>query len=238
MNVFAGAVEAQKTETTTEANVFKTKSCFEKPYRCPHPKIEFYLYTRRTQKKPEKLDVLDSEAFYYTHFNRANPTKIIIHGFGGGRNFSPSPDLREAYFTKGDYNIIIVDYSSAVREPCLSQMEWGPRFGSLCVAQLVKYIANHPRGVPPDSLHLIGYSVGAHIAGLVANQLKPAEGKLGRITGLDPTIFFYATANSSRDLDRSDAHFVDILHTGAGILGQWSPSGWLTIFYLDFGLFS
>lgn len=66
---------------------------------------------------------------------------------------------------------------------------------------------------------------GAHIAGLVANHLKPGEGKIGRITGLDPTIFFYSTTNSTRDLDKSDAHFVDVLHTGAGILGQWSPSG-------------
>lgn len=104
-------------------------------------------------------------------------------------------------------------------------MEWAPRFGALCIAQLVKYIAKHPRGVPPDNMHLIGYSVGAHIAGLTANHLKPGEGKLGRITGLDPTIFFYSTTNNTRDLDKSDAHFVDVVHTGAGILGQWSPSG-------------
>lgn len=58
-------------------------------------------------------------------------------------------------------------------------------------------------------------SVGAHISGLVANHIKPKEGKIGRITGLDPTIFFYGGAgNNSRDLDPSDAHFVDILHTG------------------------
>lgn len=69
------------------------------------------------------------------------------------------------------------------------------------------------------------YSVGAHIAGLVANFLTPEEGKIGRITGLDPTIFFYAGSNNTRDLDKSDAHFVDIIHTGAGILGQWSASG-------------
>lgn len=31
--------------------------------------------------------------------------------------------------------------------------------------------------------------------------------------------------NRSRDLDYTDAHFVDILHTGAGILGQWGPNG-------------
>ncbi|XP_055685477.1 inactive pancreatic lipase-related protein 1 [Lutzomyia longipalpis] len=212
-------------EENKTQDLFKSSSCLEKPYRCPHPKINFYLYTRRTQDAPEKLNVLDPEAFYYTHFNPKHPTKIVIHGFGGGRNFSPSPDIRKAYFTLGEYNIIIVDYSAAAREPCLSQMEWSPRFGSLCIAQLVKYLANQPRGVKPDDLHLIGYSVGAHFAGLVANYLTPEEGKLGRITGLDPTIFFYAGANNSRDLDQTDAHFVDVIHTGAGILGQWSPSG-------------
>lgn len=197
----------------------------EKPFRCPHPKIQFYLYTRRTQEEPEFIDVLDDNALYYTHFNPRHPTKIVIHGFGGGRNLSPSPDIRKAYFTIGDYNIIIVDYGSAVKEPCLSQMDWAPRFGGLCISQLVKYLARHPRGIRPDDIHFIGYSVGAHIAGLVANYLKPEEGKIGRITALDPTIFFYAGTNNSKDLDSSDAHFVDVLHTGAGILGQWHSSG-------------
>lgn len=90
----------------------------------------------------------------------------------------PSP----AYFTRGEYNIIIVDYSSLVVEPCLSQVEWSPRFCAECIAQLVGYLAIHPRGVEPDALHLLGYSVGAHIAGLVANYMK-GDNKLGRITG-------------------------------------------------------
>lgn len=71
---------------------------------------------------------------------------------------------------------------------------------------------------------------------------------------MDPTIFFYGGAgNNSRDLDPSDAHFVDILHTGkqqslhinnstnlkfiskgAGILGQWQPSGHAD-FYINGG---
>lgn len=89
--------------------------------------------------------------------------------------------LSSAYFTHGEYNIIIVDYSTLAKEPCLSQINWAPRFGAKCIAQLVDYLSNHPRGVPPDVLHLIGYSVGAHIAGLVANYIN--KGKLGRITG-------------------------------------------------------
>lgn len=46
-----------------------------------------------------------------------------------------------------------------------------------------------------------------------------------KTTGLDPTIFFYMNGNRSKDLDTSDAHFVDVIHTGAGILGQWGPNG-------------
>lgn len=113
----------------------------------------------------------------------------------------------------------------SISEPCLSQMGWSDRFGSLCISQVVKYLLNHPRGVRPENLHVIGYSVGAHIAGLLANYIPVEDGKLGRITGLDPTIFFYTGANHSRGLDPSDANFVDVIHTGAGILGQWRPSG-------------
>ncbi|KAJ8949904.1 hypothetical protein NQ318_010538 [Aromia moschata] len=52
--------------------------------------------------------------------------------------------------------------------------------------------------------------------------------------GLDPTIVFYMGQNASRDLDPTDAHFVDILHTGAGILGQWGPNGHAD-FYINGG---
>lgn len=76
---------------------------------------------------------------------------------------------------------MIVDYSTLVKLPCLSQMEWSPRFCAQCIAQMVDYLAYHPRGAAPDTLHLMGYSIGAHIAGLTANFVE--QGKLGRITG-------------------------------------------------------
>ncbi|XP_018324663.1 pancreatic lipase-related protein 2 isoform X2 [Agrilus planipennis] len=236
--ISAQATNARRTQPKKPESVgelFNTSSCIPKPYRCPHPKIEFYLYTRRTQNNPELLNTLHPESLYYSQFNRAYPTKVVIHGFGGGRNLAPSTDMRDAYFANGFYNIIIVDYGSLVREPCLSQMDWAPRFCAKCIAQLVHYLSQHPRGVKADDIHMIGYSVGAHIAGLVANYLDPvAHGKLGRITGLDPSIFFYMGNNRSRDVDTTDAHFVDILHTGAGILGQWGPSGHAD-FYINGG---
>ncbi|KAK4886617.1 hypothetical protein RN001_002888 [Aquatica leii] len=216
-------------------DLFNTSSCIPKPYICPHPQIEFYLYTRRTQQKPEILNTLSNDSLYNSHFNRMNPTKLVIHGFGGGRNLSPSTDMRAAYFHNGAYNIIIVDYGSLAKEPCLQQMSWAPRFCAKCVAQFIRYLALHPRGIKADQIHIVGYSVGAHIAGVAANYLNPKiDGKLGRITGLDPSIVFYQRGNRSRDIDESDAHFVDILHTGAGILGQWGPNGHAD-FYINGG---
>lgn len=205
-------------------DVFNTTSCITPPFICPHPRMQMFLYTRTTQEEGELLDTLDPNSLTLSKFNPNHPTKVVVHGFGGGRNLSPSTDMRKAYFTRGNYNIIIVDYGSLVREPCLSQVEWAPRFASMCIAQLVEYLQYHPvKSVPPEALHTIGYSVGAHMLGLVSNHL--AKGILGRITGLDPTILFYMGNNRSRDLDPSDALFVDVLHTGAGILGQWGPNG-------------
>ncbi|XP_059470013.1 pancreatic lipase-related protein 2-like [Neocloeon triangulifer] len=215
------AIDANK-KPQTVTDLFITGSCVDKPYTCPHPRIKFYLYTRETQNDPDLIDVNDPMSLVASHFNVKNPTKVVIHGFGGGRNLSPSPDMREAYFIRGEYNIIIVDYGTLVKEPCLSQIGWGPRFCARCIAQLLYYL-DQVSGTPPDSLHLVGYSVGAHIAGLAANYIN--FGKIGRITGLDPSVVFYQGSNSSRDLDASDAHFVDIIHTGAGILGQWGPNG-------------
>lgn len=40
--------------------------------------------------------------------------------------------------------------------------------------------------------------------------------------------------NKSRDLDPSDAHFIDVIHTGAGVLGQWGPNGHVD-FYVNGG---
>ncbi|KAK9747118.1 Lipase [Popillia japonica] len=228
------AQEEQKKPETVQ-DLFNTTSCIPKPYRCPHPQIEFYLYTRRSQENPDLINVRREDSLYNSLFNRLHPTKIVVHGFGGGRNLAPSTDMRDAYFHKGDYNIFIVDYGTLVKEPCLKQMEWAPRFCAKCIAQLIRYLTQHPRGVKADDLHLIGYSVGAHISGLVANYLsRNHDGKLGRITGLDPTIVFYMGNNRSRDLDYTDAHFVDVLHTGAGILGQWGPTGHAD-FYINGG---
>ena len=73
-----------------------------------------------------------------------------------------------------------------------------------------------------DSLHLVGHSLGAHVMGAAAKEVKRLGlGKLRRLTALDPAYPFF----ESEDLypwrvDKSDAELVQILHTNSGFLWE------------------
>jgi hypothetical protein len=43
------------------------------------------------------------------------------------------------------------------------------------------------RGLALEDIHALGHSLGAHVAGIIGNNLKLEFGKkIGRVTGLDP----------------------------------------------------
>lgn len=72
--------------------------------------------------------------------------------------------------------------------------------------------------------NLQGHSLGAHVAGNAGSATT--SGKLSRVTGLDPALpgFHLLTSEKTR-LDRTDATFVDIIHSCGGVLGFLQPLG-------------
>lgn len=82
-------------------------------------------------------------------------------------------------------------------------------------------------------IHVIGHSLGAHIAGFAGAQIKSPQ--LYRITGLDPALpNFQRFRDPDLRLDPSDAAFVDIIHTSGGTLGNYAPIG-MADFYVNGG---
>ena len=72
-----------------------------------------------------------------------------------------------------------------------------------------------------DNIHLVGHSLGAHVVGFCAKKLQElGVGKIKKITGLDPAFPFFELAGVSGRLDKSDAEFVQIIHTNSGWLWE------------------
>ncbi|KAJ8966507.1 hypothetical protein NQ317_019652 [Molorchus minor] len=72
--------------------------------------------------------------------------------------------------------------------------------------------------VPLENIHLIGHSLGAHVAGFAAKKIKELTGeKIGRISGLEPAgpIFRENILVKQERLDQEDANVVDVIHTDA-----------------------
>jgi len=69
---------------------------------------------RQTQQNPELLNTLNPSSLHGSRFNASHPTKIIIHGFAGGRHLSPSTDLRDGMLAIRDFLCSSLTMSKAV----------------------------------------------------------------------------------------------------------------------------
>ena len=95
-----------------------------------------------------------------------------------------------------------------------------------------------------SDFHLIGHSLGSHIAGYAGERLKTSGvGLLGRISALDPAEPLFQSMPEFVRLDPGDADFVDVIHTDAKsilMFGKFcvkiSPAGDLS-FFLELMLF-
>ncbi|KAK3892913.1 hypothetical protein Pcinc_003253 [Petrolisthes cinctipes] len=73
-------------------------------------------------------------------------------------------------------------------------------------------------GLQPSRIHITGHSLGAHTAGLTGKYVT--SGTVNRVTGLDPAGPSFYDKPSDQRIDKSNAAFVDIMHSNSGDLFQ------------------
>ncbi|KAK0176252.1 hypothetical protein PV328_000405 [Microctonus aethiopoides] len=138
--------------------------------------------------------------------------------------------IRDAYLKFADCNVILVDwFKGAYRIYTTSWASVG-KIGKR-VAQMINWLIKKNR-IDITDLHIIGFSLGAHVAGFTGKALAPL--KVPRITGLDPAGPGFAWLSPDKRLDKSDAEFVDVIHTETSFTGTWQPMGHVD-FYPDWG---
>ncbi|XP_072940510.1 pancreatic lipase-related protein 3-like [Epargyreus clarus] len=148
---------------------------------------------------------------------------ILIHGFmessdgwmvqGVAPELLKQPDLK--LFALDGRRIINLEY---FRSSTYAKF-MGEKLGAF-LSEMIK------GGLDPSKISLIGHSLGTHIAGVAGKSIKRTTGKLiGRITALDPAGPCFTNVTLDKRLDRTDAEYVDVVHTNAGVLGLKEPVG-------------
>ncbi|XP_018336717.1 lipase member H-B isoform X2 [Agrilus planipennis] len=183
-----------------------------------------YPYPREIDE--DNLDLVEND----------KPVKILLHGWVGNENVRTYQNITREYMKKGNYNIIHVDWRNVAVLPYA--------VASVCSKDVAKVISsfllnlNEKKRIPMHQFHLIGISLGAHVAGLAGKQIKEKlNTQIGRITALDPAgpLFEFPPAKESEKLTKYDAKVVDVIHTDGGIVGALKPLGTID-FYPDGGI--
>lgn len=89
-------------------------------------------------------------------------------------------------------------------------------------AELIDWLHENT-GMPFETLHLYGHSLGAHVAGFTGKQVT--KGKIKTIIGLDPAMPLFRLKNPHNRLADTDAEYVETLHTNGQTLGFYNPIG-------------
>ncbi|XP_030425564.1 inactive pancreatic lipase-related protein 1-like [Gopherus evgoodei] len=180
----------------------------------------FLLYTKKNPNNFQEITAINPASIGYSNFDLSKITRFITHGFIDKGEETWLSDMCKRMFEVEDVNCISVDWSGGSR--CLySQAANNIRVVGAEVAYFIK-VLKEQYGYSPSKVHLIGHSLGAHAAG-EAGRRSPG---LGRITGLDPAQPYFQDTPVGVRLDKTDAAFVDIIHTDT------AP----TIPYLGFGM--
>ncbi|CAL1294466.1 unnamed protein product [Larinioides sclopetarius] len=179
----------------------------------------FYLFTPEySGGEGLRLSLENPRSFRY--FNPRLDTKIIIHGFLDKVKIADwMHNMKDEFLMMDNLNVIVVDWSFGNFIPYSKAASNTEKVGEE-ISELVISLRD-AYGAKPDKFHLIGHSLGSHVAGYVGERVRG----LKRITGLDPATYLFSSASPRAKLDRTDALFVDVIHTDGGGIGMVEPVG-------------
>lgn len=115
----------------------------------------------------------------HPNFDKTLSTVIYIHGYDESLVSESTQTVIESYLIRNDHNIILLDWSSLadgnyIIDAAVNVKKVGKYLGKI-LSQFIQ------TGVIIERLHLVGHSMGAHIAGLAGKYLtKRFKLKLSR----------------------------------------------------------
>ncbi|XP_066298151.1 pancreatic lipase-related protein 2-like [Branchiostoma lanceolatum] len=194
---------------------------------------KFYLYTRAnpTMALRERLVADSINTLSASHFSASKPTLMVIHGFTGSAEHAWVQTIVDELLLKEDINVVTVDWADGASiVGSYGQATANSRVVGAEVAKIIDYMSLQT-GANARNFHLIGHSLGCHVAGYAGDIL----GNIGRITALDASEPYFDGMDAVVKLDPTDALFVDVIHSdGSPFIGTLGMGTSLPTGHVDF----
>ncbi|XP_061182222.1 pancreatic lipase-related protein 2-like isoform X1 [Saccostrea echinata] len=189
----------------------------------------FYLLTDHSDHTPITISESDLNSSGGTPFQPNLDSVFIIHGFLQNGRVEWMLHMALELLRRKSQNVILVDWGNGSGFP-YGQATANTRVVGAEIAALITSL-NNKLGTTNANYHLIGHSLGAHVAGYAGSRLPG----LSRITGLDPAQPNFQNFDLQVRLDQSDAVFVDAIHTDGSDYNTLSGYGMmLPVGHMDF----
>ncbi|XP_014247562.1 pancreatic triacylglycerol lipase-like [Cimex lectularius] len=181
--------------------------------------IKYYLYTSKNSQKFQELWKNDKPSLTTSNFDASKKTIFVIHGYMNNIYSDSIQSIKNNVLKQEDINVIGVDWS-LISDHLFYHIIAAevPGVGAH-VSEFVSFLMSN--GLKYKDIHMIGHSLGAHVASFAAKNLK--TGKFARLTGLDAALPGFEKTTHDQRLNPDDAEFVDCVHTCGGVLGFLEP---------------
>jgi len=182
--------------------------------------IRFYLWTRDNSGADDFEELFvgdDGESILNSRYDGGRKTKVLVHGYGDYGRTGWVQNMRDAYLTMEDCNVISVDWELLASGPNYPKAARNCVPAGARVGELIRGLQEVGGAVIEEDFHTVGYSLGGQMVGAIG---LATEGKMKRITSLDPAGFMFHTVPPEERIDASDAEIVDVIHTAGLWLGM------------------
>uniref|UniRef100_A0A670YC91 triacylglycerol lipase n=1 Tax=Pseudonaja textilis TaxID=8673 RepID=A0A670YC91_PSETE len=193
----------------TYASIAQVLKLREEPSKVEDLQVKFIVRTTPDPDHPDcYLTVGQDHLLDDCNFNVSAKTFFVIHGWSMGGMYERWMNTLVSALQEREKeaNVVVVNWLSLAQQLYTIAVN-NTRVVGKQLAELLDWLE---KDFQLENVHLIGYSLGAHIAGYTGNY---ARGTIGRITGLDPAGPMFEGVDPSKRLSPDDADFVDVLHT-------------------------
>lgn len=204
------------------AQIFDNRTTHVDKAFYPEKEMRYIVYTN-DRPGGYSMDIRNTKSVLGSPLRWWRPTYVTIHGWMGDSGVELNVEVRRALIEKnGTFNLIVVDWSGGSGNR-IYPIAAG-RVGA-AGRQVGKMLAILQRRVKLnlDKVTVVGFSLGAHVAGFAGGYLR---GALGAIVGLDPAGPGFQGKSAEHRLDRGDAKYVQVIHT--------QPHPYAVIYFLTF----